>query len=220
MNKDFYLEILHGFNAGFGQSIIAHPLDTYKTWLQMKHNEKLTIKGLYRGFSYPAISASIVSGFAFKAYQIGKESDTKYGLLIGGLYAGCITGILLSYIEYKKISLQLNTNNKFNFVSITTMLLRETPACLFYYPVYDILNKNYKINNMLAGGIAGVTCWVSSYWADVLNTHVMTGQKLSCVIKQLKFKDYFRGLSVAIPRAFLTNSIGYFFYEQSRKNLN
>ena len=85
--------------------------------------------------------------------------------------------------------------------------------------ISKILKEN-NFNTVLAGGIAGVTCWTSSYWADVLNTHVMTGSTIKQVIKTLVFKDYFRGILVCIPRAFIINATGYYFYEISKRHLS
>ena len=169
---------------------------------------------------YPTLFNSIISGLAFKTYDVIKKTDPKYGQLLGGIGAGIVTGILSSYIEYKKISAQLciqkNFQQKFNIECVYTLLMREIPACTFYYPIYDIL-RSHDLNPALAGGIAGVSCWTSSYWADVLNTHVMSGTKLKDVIKKLIFRDYFRGILICIPRAFIINSMGYYFYESSKK---
>jgi solute carrier family 25 carnitine/acylcarnitine transporter 20/29 len=216
------MEFIHGFNSGMSQSIIGHPFDTYKTWKQVnylnysKTNIEL-IKNLYRGFSYPAFTNSIISGCAFKVYQEVKP----YNIILGGICAGIITGSMSSYFEYKKITLQLNMNNtnNFKFRYIYPLLLREIPACTFYYPVYDTL-ITYKIHPLLAGGISGVTCWVSSYWADVINTHVVNNDyTIRQVVKKLHFFDYFKGLSICIPRAFIVNAIGYYTYEKSKEYL-
>lgn len=212
------MELIHGFIAGIGQSIIAHPMDTYKIWLQMSHKEKITIKNLYRGFTYPTLFNSLISGFAFKAYEYGKKSDSKYNSIIGGIYAGVITGLLSSFVEYKKIKAQLIINTKFNPECLITMQLREVPACIFYYPIYDILKEN-NYNTLISGGIAGITCWTSSYWADVFNTHVMSGLTIKEVVKKLVFRDYFRGILVCVPRAFIINATCYYFYELSKNTL-
>jgi solute carrier family 25 carnitine/acylcarnitine transporter 20/29 len=213
------MELIHGFISGLGQSIFAHPIDTYKTWIQVSYKEKITITNLYRGFTYPTLFNSLISGFAFKTYEIGKNTDSKYNTIIGGIYAGIVTGLLSSIVEYKKIKAQLVLNTKFNPECLITMQMREIPACVFYYPIYDFLKeKNY--NTVMAGGIAGITCWTSSYWADVLNTHVMSGYTIKHVIKNLVFKDYFRGFSFCIPRAFIINASGYYFYEMSKKCLD
>jgi solute carrier family 25 carnitine/acylcarnitine transporter 20/29 len=215
------MEFIHGFFSGIGQSIISHPLDTYKTWLQVQRKETITIKGLYRGFMYPTLFNSLITGLAFKAYEYGKENDTKYNKIYGGIYAGIVTGLLSSWVEYKKIGMQLLCSDKlkFNKECIITLLIREIPACVCYYPIYDILKeKNY--NTILSGGIAGVTCWTSSYWADVLNTHVISGSSIKDVIKKLHFSDYFRGISICIPRAFIVNACGYYFYEISKTYIN
>jgi len=213
------MEIINGFIAGVGQSIISHPLDTYKTWLQVQHKEIITIKGLYRGFTYPTLFNSLVNGFAFQSYEYGKNSDIKYNTIIGGLYAGIVTGILSTVIEYKKIKSQLDYKIKFNKQCIITMLMREIPACICYYPIYDLLKEN-NYSTVLSGGIAGITCWTSSYCFDTLNTHVMSGMTIKQVIKKLSFLDYYRGISICIPRAFLINSVSYYFYEFSKQYFN
>jgi len=210
------MELLHGFFAGIGQSIIAHPIDTYKTWIQVSHKEKITIKGLYRGFTYPTLFNSLISGFAFKSYEYGKNTNVKHNQILGGIYAGITTGLLSAIIEYKKIKEQLAIKTKFNKQCLITMQLREIPACSSYYPIYENL-KEKKYSTIVSGGIAGVTCWTSSYWADVLNTHVMTGSNLKDVLHKLTFKDYFRGILVSIPRAFIINAVGYYFYEFSKE---
>jgi solute carrier family 25 carnitine/acylcarnitine transporter 20/29 len=212
------MEFIHGFFAGVGQCIIGHPLDTYKTWIQVQRLESITIRGLYRGFVYPTLFSSIISGLAFKAYEYGKKTDSTYDKIIGGIYAGSITALLSSWIEYKKISAQLLSKNKFNIECVGTMGLREIPACVFYYPIYEHLKeKNY--NTLISGGIAGVTCWTSSYWADVLNTHVMSGLSIKQTIRKLTMGDYFRGIIICIPRAFIINACGYYFYEMSKNNI-
>lgn len=209
------MEVVHGFFAGIGQSIIAHPIDTYKTWVQVQRNEIITMKGLYRGFMYPTLFSSLISGAAFKAYEHGKNVDSKYNKIIGGIYAGTLTGLLSSWVEYKKVSAQLLSSNKFNVECVGTMLLREIPACVCYYPIYEIL-KEQNYNTLVSGGIAGVTCWTSSYWADVLNTHVISGSRIKQVIAKLTIRDYFRGIIICIPRAFVINACGYYFYEISK----
>lgn len=209
-------ELFHGFNAGIGQSLVGHPLDTYKIWIQSKHRERITLSNLYRGFSYPAFTNGIITGLSFKIYTHYKNNDSKYGMLIGGFYTGCITALLCAYPEYKKISCQLNMKKrKFPYQTLITLSLREIPGGIFYYPVYDILRNN-NINVPVSGGFAGVTCWLSSYWADVLNTNVVNGLCLKQTIKTLKFIDYFKGLEVVLPRAFFVNAVGYYFYEFSK----
>jgi solute carrier family 25 carnitine/acylcarnitine transporter 20/29 len=218
INKNDFIEFIHGFNSGIGQCIIGHPFDTYKTWIQTKFKPTITIRSLYNGFTYPTISNSIISGFAFQSYEFCKKTDPKYGMLTGGLTSGIITGILSSYFEYKKISAQLLIKSSFNYQGIITILMREIPACTAYYPVYDIMKRN-NYNTFISGGIAGVTCWTVSYWADVINTNVMTGKTIKEVINTLKFVDYFRGIHVCLFRAFLINGIGFFFYDLSKNNI-
>lgn len=218
-NNEFNNEIIHGFNAGIAQSLIGHPLDTIKTWIQMQtyNKEKHTLRNLYRGFSYPAFTNGVITGISFHAYTFCKNKDEKYGMLSGSIATGIITTLLCAYPEYKKISKQMNIRNakKYPYQTFLTLTMREIPASICYYPVYDLLrNRNYNIP--LSGGLAGVVCWLSSYWADVLNTKVMTGITIKQALLSTKFIDYFKGLEIVIPRAFLVNSFGYYFYELSK----
>lgn len=208
-------ELIHGFNAGIGQSIVGHPLDTFKTWRQIGHTEKISVNGLLRGWMYPAFTNGLINGAGFRIYEGSKKSFDQNGAIIGGITAGCTMALMSGYFEYKKIIKQLNIKISFPPASIVTLLMREIPACLFYFPVYDELRER-KISVFMSGGIAGLTCWTSSYWADVLNTHVMSGKTLTATIKTLKMKDYFRGMNIVLPRAFIVNAVGYFFYEQSK----
>lgn len=213
-------ELFHGFLAGIGQSLVGHPFDTYKTWIQTKHNEKISLSGLYRGFTYPAFTNGIITGISFHAYTYYKNKDEKYGMIKGGIMAGLLTTILCAYPEYKKIFCQINRANipKFPKQSFVTLSCREILAGVAYYPVYDLLRNN---NNgiITSGGLAGCSCWIVSYWCDVLNTKVMNGNSLSCALKTTKFIDYFKGLEIVLPRAFLVNATGYYFYELSKEFL-
>lgn len=209
-------ELFHGFVSGITQSIIGHPMDTYKTWLQVKHIEPLTFKSLYRGITYPAFTNGGITAVGFCAYEHCKTNHGTYGMLYGGILSGIMTGTMACYVDYKKITNQLNNKfGRFPRTGILTSIMREVPACLTYFPVYDTV-RTYGVSPFLSGGIAGITCWISSYWADVINTNVMNGKSFKTTINTLKFGDYFKGLEIVLPRAFIVNATGYFFYELSK----
>ncbi len=213
-------ELFHGFVSGLTQSMIGHPMDTYKTWLQVKHIEPLTFKSLYRGITYPAFTNGGITAVGFYVYEHYKKNYGTYGMFYGGILSGVVTGTISCYIDYKKIADQLNTKIvTFPKMGILTTVMREIPACLTYFPIYDIV-RSHGVSPFLSGGIAGITCWISSYWADVINTNVMSGKSFTTTINTLKFGDYFKGLKIALPRAFIVNAIGYFFYELSKSAFN
>jgi len=217
-SSTFNNELFHGFISGIAQSIIGHPLDTYKTWLQVKHIEPISFKSLYRGITYPALTNGGITAVGFWSYEYCKKNFESYGMLYGGILAGATTTGMTCYIDYKKIAHQLNGNKqipKFPKIGIVTSAMREIPACITYFPTYDFA-RSHGINPFMSGGIAGITCWSCSYWADVINTNVMSGKTLSSTLKMLKPADYFKGLEIALPRAFIVNATGYFFYELSK----
>ena len=216
MTSLFNNELYFGFVAGIAQSIVGHPLDTYKTWIQTNYNDKkISFRPLYRGFAYPALTYGISNGIGFEIYEYFKNNTENKiaGKIIGSSLAGTTNAVFSGYFEYKKINSQLkNVNKTIPYQSIYTLLMREIPSGIFYFPVYDYC-KDRNISSFMSGGIAGMTCWISCYWADVLNTNVMKGERLENVVKRLKFIDYFKGLYIVIPRAFIVNAVGYFVYD-------
>jgi hypothetical protein len=44
----------------------------------------------------------------------------------------------------------------------------------------------------------------------------MSGSTIKEVLQKLTFLDYFCGISICIPRAFIVNACGYYFYELSK----
>lgn len=210
------MELVCGFMAGIGQTIISHPLDTVKVFLQVQRKESYTLFTLYRGIKYPLLTNGIISSFAFQSYEACKKEDQKYGYITGGIVSGIITALLSYPFDYFKTRDQLCLSNKrFPKLGFVTTTMREIPACTFYYPVYDAL-KRLDIPTPISGGIAGVTCWLSCYPIDVVNTHVMTGKRIRDVLKELKWNDYYRGLFPTLIRAMPVNAIGYIFYESTK----
>jgi len=208
------MELVWGFFAGVGQIILAHPLDTIKTWYQANHPISYNPRNLYRGFAYPLISNGIISSFAFQAYR----SCDNY--LIGGITSGIVTALTSYPFEYLKVRDQLKlTNTHFPKIGFATITVREILACTAYYPVYDYLKKK-SITTPIAGGLAGMSCWLISYPADVVTTHAMMGKSLSTIFSELHYKAYFRGLTPALVRAFPVNALGFISYEYAKSILS
>ncbi|KAL0967664.1 hypothetical protein UPYG_G00255200 [Umbra pygmaea] len=111
---------------------------------------------------------------------------------------------------------------------MVTTLIRETPCFGIYFLTYDLLTRSmgcepedsYVIPKLLfAGGMSGVTCWLSTYPADVIKTRLQAdgvggvyqySSIVDCVRQSVRkegFQVFTRGLTSTLLRAFPVNAI-------------
>ena len=90
----------------------------------------------------------------------------------------------------------------------------------FFY--YYFKNKfdvhiNKDLNNLISGGLAGITSWTITYPIDTIKTRIQS--KHISFSKAIKQYNLFKGLSVSLLRAFIVNSVGFYTYEYFNKKL-
>jgi len=205
------MDLFAGFISGIAQTIVGHPFNTIKTWKQVMHIELYNLKSLYRGVSFPLLSSGIINSVSFKTYEYYKSKNEP---IKGSILAGSVFGITSYPFELYKLRKQIGVG-VMPKVGMITILLRDIPASIFYYPVYDYMRQhNWPI--LLSGGIAGCGAWLISYPMDVLHTHVIKNNNLITTMRELKWNNYTRGLTFALYRGFIVNAIGYLFYEMGK----
>jgi solute carrier family 25 (mitochondrial carnitine/acylcarnitine transporter), member 20/29 len=201
-----------GTISGIAQIISGHPFDTLKVLMQTDTKIKkespfklLTYKNLYRGISGPLLTNAFVIGTQFHYYH-------KYNSII----AGIVSGIIMTPIDFFKIQKQVNKKNFINKNILITLIkgypitiLREVSSLSIYFNTYYYLKENTD-NVFLSGGIAGILSWIPTYPIDTLKTRIQQGISLK---KSLKMNRLFSGFSMCITRAFIVNSIGFYFAE-------
>ena len=77
-------EFFKGFIVGSSQTFSGHPLDTIKTNMQLK--KKIDIKYLYKGFSFPFLSNSVINSIMFGTYSYTYKKTNEH--FISGFLSG------------------------------------------------------------------------------------------------------------------------------------
>ncbi|KAJ8009424.1 hypothetical protein DPEC_G00088730 [Dallia pectoralis] len=111
---------------------------------------------------------------------------------------------------------------------MVTTLMRETPCFGVYFLTYDLLTcsigcepgDSYIIPKLLfAGGMSGVTCWLSTYPVDVIKTRLQAdgvggvyqySSITDCVRQSVRregLRVFTRGLTSTLLRAFPVNAV-------------
>ncbi|KAK6148853.1 hypothetical protein DH2020_016378 [Rehmannia glutinosa] len=110
-------------------------------------------------------------------------------------------------------------------------VLRDAPSHGVYFWTYEFMREQLhpgcRKNGqetfrtmLLAGGLAGVTSWISCYPFDVIKTRIQAQSKYSGIVdcfrrsvKQEGYNVLWRGLGTALARAFIVNGAVFTAYE-------
>lgn len=124
------------------------------------------------------------------------------------------------------------------FKGMYATILRDMPSYGVYFVGYEFFKGRWGESPfalLMAGGSAGVFCWILSYPFDVVKSRIQAqpvaptpGHDLykgviDCTVKSCRREGYgvlFRGLNSAIVRAFPVNAVTFFTYEMILKILN
>jgi solute carrier family 25 carnitine/acylcarnitine transporter 20/29 len=205
--------------SGLAQVIMGHPLDTYKVWLQSGNKVSYKVFHLYRGLKYPLYTSCLSNSIIFGVnYNLGSYIENQW---ITGFLTGIATTFICCPMEVYKIRRQKN-------ISLPTCrqlgsgfwatLSRETLSCSIYFGSFNYLKKKTD-NIFLAGGIAGVLCWLPTYPLDTLKTKIQSGEYNSYYLA-FRSNGLLNGLGVCCLRGFLVNSIGFWSYYKALSIIN
>ena len=206
-----------GFFSGITQTIIGHPFDTIKTWRQnvsIKRPPK-TFMNLWKGIQYPMVQLPIVCSISFGLYEnIYSFSNDR---IFSGLTSGLIRSTVITPLEYYKVNLQqqLKPSIKNSYKNMSIVAMKEVPSATVYYTSYHYLKEKTDYI-LLSGSIAGVLSWFSLYPLDTIKTRLQVGsaKNISDAIQQ---GNLCRGIKMCLLRAFITNGIGFYVYENTSK---
>lgn len=205
-----------GFMSGVAQTLIGHPLDTLKTWRQNKNLLKQpprTFMNLWKGIQYPMIQLPIVCGVSFGLYEnIYNMSNDR---ITAGMVSGFLRTSIITPLEYYKINIQqqLKPVWRESYKNMAVVSLKEMPSATVYYTSYHYLKeREYPV--LLSGSIAGVASWFSIYPLDTIKTRLQSG--LAKTVKgAIRQGGLWKGLNLCLARAFITNGIGFYVYEET-----
>lgn len=115
-------------------------------------------------------------------------------------------------------------------------LLRDAPSFAAYFGTYELVKagfKNLRKDNfngysqfelLMAGGLAGVACWLPCIPQDVIKSRAQTTGMSSInaakeIYKLYGMKGFYRGFGPTVVRAFPANAVTFVVYELSMKTL-
>ena len=212
MNDNNFIK---GFLSGAVQTLSGHPLDTIKVLSQNKKTNpknifSKNITKYYRGVYYPLVLNSFIVGIQFNTFY-------SYGNLACGLTSGLILTPFDYYKTYEQVNNKriifpknLNQLKNFNFPrGYNITILRETIALSIYFNSYEYMKKN-NLGILFSGGMAGCLSWLFSYPIDTIKTRFQLGYSYK---ESFYMGNLWRGLSVTLGRAWIVNSLGFYFAE-------
>jgi hypothetical protein len=202
--------------SSFIEVIITQPIDVAKTFKQTNMKIPLNLKTLYSGF-IPRASGNIPSRsiFLFSQDYLKTELDpTKKTnkILIPGL-SGLAQTIIDTPIENLKMKQIFKLDKIKYYRGFFPHLIRN---CLFLIPVFNLKEYNTQYP-ALYGAIGGIIGSYVSHPLDTIKTLIQTNKKNQ--IKELKFKDYFRGANLRASMAFVNMSISLTIFEYLKEVL-
>lgn len=234
---------LSGSISGIAQTTVGYPFDTLKVRLQNNttfHNT--TFRSLFRGIYFPLVSNTIVNAVLFSSQESiqkfinyknkgscyncthKKDTNNTNNTIIPNFFSGFISGALISPIVYffdigktlKQMNKQITLSNFITRRGYVSVLLRESIAYGTYFSVYKKL-RDEKISPFVSGGISGLCNWTITYPLDVLrNRQIVNNITWS---EAYNMGHLWRGYSICALRAVLVNSVGFYVYEECKKNI-
>lgn len=254
--KERLHEIINGAIIGGAQVIVGHPFDTMKvirqngtidtpktTGIQSIYNRYgfQSIKCMYKGVKYPALTSCGYSAGCFGLYTWGIDVLGWSPFISGGI-SGVVMGATLTPFEYYKIQKQLGYCRRIGIPywnrqewqrwrpSIGVTMIREGSASAIYFSIYEWLYANrpfsgheltgrYLDNNFVNGGLAGCASWLLTYPIDTIKT-----RQQSLSISEWRNTGWrkllndrsglYKGVGICLGRAFLVNGVTFWLYEK------
>ena len=215
--KDF----VDGAIIGVAQTIIGHPLDTFKTLVQTDISTKIrgqSLKAMYRGVQIPILFSGIVNSLQFGIFD---STRNHLGIPLAAFISGAISSVAITPHDFIKLNLQTNHKDNIKFCNIyrgfILTTLRESMAASMYFSSYFYLinccNKHHQWVHFWIGGLSGCLSWVVTYPIDTIKTRYQIN--LSTTVREcMQLKCLWRGFSYCMMRAFLVNGTSFFIYDK------
>jgi solute carrier family 25 carnitine/acylcarnitine transporter 20/29 len=206
----------YGLLSGIGGTLISHPFDTIKTYLQNREKLNISIKTpvcslrkLYSGVGVAIIGLSVEKMLVFGIYSnLNKNNPGYLSSLVSGMQTGALIATTTTLSEQIKIDKQLGYktywNVKYLYKGFIPTLLRESIGFGIYFTTYKYLSNQYNKNKSviktgLFGSCACVSAWVVIFPIDTFKTHIQSNRKMASYSIKYLYKGIGFGLMRAIP---------------------
>ena len=161
-------------------------------------------------------------------------------LILAAMFSGLVTSFIVTPVERVKIILQGKGNARGeNELTVLRSMLREegglknllsvglwptisreVPSYAIYFVTFRLL-KDLGLPTVLAGGAAGVACWVPVYPIDVVKTTLQEDESynrrsawevLGTIVKEEGVGGLFDGLTPKVIRACINHAVTFTVY--------
>lgn len=203
-------DYLYGATSGFTQTIIGHPMDTYKVRFQ---NGILSKNGVgWSGIKYPLFSSMFINAGVFGTYNQFKNIGMNN--FQSGFMSGLIISPFVFLSDVGKVKKQ--TGKSFDWDNIRyqkgifSTTIKESFSFGIYFYTFNIL-KDLDIHPFISGGLSGIISWASTYPFDVIrNRQIFSNMTMSNAFKK---GNLMIGFWICMTRAFVVNSSGLWVYD-------
>ena len=208
-------ESVSSFMVGINQGVIGIPFDTMKVWMQ--NNQQVIgrpFRQYYRGFGPEFTNAIITNSIVFPihAYSLPYTNNS----FISGAFAGVSVSPLVYMFRFFKIFQQVNIpfsiNTFLNYRGrgyLPTMM-RESVGYSMYFGSYSYL-KEQNVPTFIAGGLAGVCNWGTSFPFDTIMSRQIA-QNIT-ISDAIRYGSLYKGYGVCLIRSVCVNSFNFLVYE-------
>ena len=216
-------EYAKGCIIGIGQVSVGHPFDTMKVIIQSGGSSKINPYQYFRGIRYPMILSTFSNAGLFGIYSTAHKNG--FNNFQSGFISGAIMSLVMNPFEFWKVQAQHNqklyyinkqkkiiNKLKLSYSGMRYMTPRESIGNAIYFSTYFNIKEQINIAPFWAGGLAGMTSWISTYALDTLKTRKQTHPEWT--FKQCwNSGPLYKGLGVCLCRAFIANGISFVLYD-------
>ena len=190
--------------------VITYPIDIYKINKQMIGiNKSQGLRKYYRGIGKVLPLTFLDKGIKIFTYQnIKKRLNQDKFSLEGSIVTTFAQSLFTNPVDIIKIRNQLNNNKLFLYRGLHLTWLRDLPFNIIFFGLSDSFDNKYS---KFAGSFLA-TALVTP--VDVVKTRYCENKnyKIKDVLKNMSFKDYFKGFAPRVLSTGLFYGITYNLY--------
>jgi solute carrier family 25 carnitine/acylcarnitine transporter 20/29 len=207
-------DYIYGGVSGLIQAVVGHPLDTLKVRMQ---NGSTKLHSPMAGLKYPLLTSVGICSASFGTYELLRKKD--FGPFWGGFISGTIMSPMVFLADIGKVKRQtgkvVNWDAVIRQKGLSTTVCRESISFGFYFMTFESARK-IGVHPLIAGGVAGMISWTSTYPLDVMRNRQISNNWSA--VKATAQGNMWKGYGVCMARAFLVNSVGFYAYDFLRRN--
>lgn len=206
------------------------------------------IRGLYAGATasvYAEASANAIMYGSYRAFRRELEA-TGMGSQMASVLSGALSGVLVSAVygplDLIKIRLQTSAERMGPLECVSKILrtegvrgltrgleatiARTVPQVAVYYYAYGAAKEDYKLDPLIAGGIAGMACWAVGLPLDAIKTRIQASEGLSLmnctrqIMREAGPAGFYKGWRPVMLRAAIANAVCFKAIETTQSALS